>query len=53
MEKQELTQGVWEYIDRHAMNLSKEDWLDFLEDLADDAKIRAEAVKEELDEEDK
>lgn len=42
---------VWEVVDRNAGGFSKQEYVDFLFDLAFSAKIRAEAVQEELNEE--
>ncbi len=48
MTNEELTKKTWELIDEHSMELSREDWHEFLTDLAADAGMRSEAVKEEL-----
>jgi len=42
---------IWEYIDEEVKNLSKEDYLEVLEEIIDNAKIRAEAVREEMENE--
>jgi hypothetical protein len=51
MTTEELTQQVWALIDEHSMDFDKRGWIDFLEELATDANMKADAAKDELDEE--
>lgn len=51
MTSKELEQKVWELIDDNCMEMSKEDYLDFLQGIRDDANIRAEVVEQELKDE--
>jgi len=46
-----VSRKIWEYIDEEVKNLSKEDYLEVLEEIIDNAKIRAEAVREEMENE--
>jgi hypothetical protein len=50
MNKEELLTEVWALIDAHASDMSGESYLELLEELKDDAGVRAEAVQQELDE---
>lgn len=49
MTKEELEREVWEIVDNHSFDMSKEDYLDFLNGLKSDATTRAEAVEMELE----
>jgi hypothetical protein len=51
MTPKELEQEVWKLIDDNCMEMSKEEYLDFLLGIRDDADIRAESVKIEIDNE--
>lgn len=48
MTQKELERQVWEFIDDNCMELSKEEYLDFLQGLREDANMRAQTVEQEL-----
>lgn len=52
MNLEEVEQKAWESIDELVKELPQSDYLSFLENLIDDAKVRAEAVREEMGEND-
>lgn len=52
MTREELTKAVLSLIDENCMEMGKEEYIDFLEEVAGDIEIRAEAVRSELAEDD-
>lgn len=48
MTAEQIKKEVWEIIDEHCMDISKEEYIELMEDLANDMKMRAEASREEL-----
>lgn len=49
MTPKELKQKVWELIDDYCMDMSREEYADLLEDISSDAEIRAEGVRQEIE----
>lgn len=52
MTPQELIDKVFALIDEHCMEMSQEEYLEALQGIRDDAGIRAEAVQNELEDDD-
>lgn len=52
MTSNELEEEVWKLIDDNCMSMGKQEYLDFLRGISSDADTRAEAVEQELEEED-
>jgi hypothetical protein len=49
MTQHQLEREVWQLIDDNCMEMTKEEYLEFLQGLRDDANIKAESVERELD----
>ena len=49
MTQAELKDHVWNIIDQECMELTLEEYADFLEELRDDATTRAEVVRNEIE----
>lgn len=45
---EELSEQVWNIVDQHSMKITLSEYITFLYDLADDAKIRRQAAQEDL-----
>jgi len=51
MDNQALTNEVWELIDDNCRDMSKQDYLEFLQGLRDEADMRADVMQSEIDKE--
>lgn len=49
MTQQQIETAVWALIDEYSLDIGQEEYADMLESIAADAKIKAEAVREELE----